>query len=81
MVSLIDFLGYIPSFRKSFREPWSETLISWIAFAVSDIFALLALKEDSLLTTTYLTMIAVVNTLFFIFCLIRRSFVVKPIPN
>jgi len=81
MVTFIDFLGYLPSFRKSFREPWSETLISWAAFAASDIFALMALKEYNILTVTYLLMIASVNTVFFIFCLSRRSFVAKPVSD
>src|SRR3990167_3221068 len=38
MVSMIDVIGYIPSFRKSYQEPWSETLISWILFSASNIF-------------------------------------------
>jgi len=32
MVTAIDVLGYVPSFRKSWQEPWSETLISWLGF-------------------------------------------------
>jgi len=80
MVSVIDLLGYIPSFRKSYKEPWSETLISWAAFVASDIFALLALSKYNLLTMTYIISIIIANFGLFIFCLFRRSFVSKPKP-
>lgn len=78
MVSAVDVIGYIPSFRKSYQEPWSETLISWAAFAVSNIFALLALNEYNLLTTTYLVAITVANISLFLLCFFRRPFVQKP---
>ncbi len=78
MVSAIDVIGYIPSFRKSYQEPWSETLISWIAFSVSNIFALLALSQYNLLTVTYLVAISTANILLFLFCFFRRQFVPKP---
>jgi len=81
MVTLIELIGYSPSFRKSFKEPWDETLISWAAFAISDMFALIALREYNILTVTYLLMSASVNTAFFIFCLTRRSFIAKPLSN
>lgn len=78
MVSTIDVIGYVPSFRKSYQEPWSETLISWILFSVSNLFAILALKEYNLLTVTYLAAITSANIALFIICYFRRRFVPKP---
>lgn len=78
VVSVIDVLGYIPSFRKSYRDPWSETLISWIAFAISGVFGLFALGAYNLLTVTYIAAIAVANLCLFLFCLSRRRFAPKP---
>jgi len=77
MVSAIDVFGYIPTFRKSYKDPWSETLATWILFAMSDIFAMFALSKYNLLTVTYLASITVVNLSFFIFCLSRRYFIKK----
>jgi inorganic pyrophosphatase len=74
LVSAIDVFGYIPTFRKSYKDPWSETLATWILFAMSDIFAVLALSKYNFLTVTYLATITVVNVSFFIFCTLRRSF-------
>jgi len=78
MVSVIDVIGYVPSFRKSYQEPWSETLISWVLFSTSNIFAILALKEYNLLTVTYLAAITSANIALFLFCFFRRKFVPKP---
>ena len=78
MVSAIDVIGYVPSFRKSYREPWSETLISWILFSVGNIFAVLALKEYNLLTVTYLVAITSANIALFLLCFFRRQLIPRP---
>ena len=81
MVSAIDVIGYVPSFRKSYQEPWSETLISWVAFSVSNIFAMMALSEYNLLTLIYLVAITIANILLLLFCFFRRQFIPKPQPR
>jgi len=81
MVSAIDVIGFIPSFRKSYKDPWSETLTSWVLFSISNIFAILALKEYNFLTVTYLVAINSANIAFFLFCFFRKKFVPKPNQN
>ena len=81
MVSVIDFFGFIPSFRKSYQEPWSETLSSWILFSTANIFSILALSQYNLLTMTYLIMITIANMGVFFLCLFKRPFVKKPENN
>lgn len=78
IVTGIDIVGYIPSFRKSYHEPWSETLSSWINFTVGNIFSMAALSEYNLLTLTYLVSITIANLLLFCFCVVRRRFVRAP---
>lgn len=77
MVTVIDVVGYVPSFRKSYEEPWSETLTSWILFSVSNVFAMLALSQYNLLTLTYLVSISFANLMLFTICLVRRPYVPK----
>lgn len=72
IVSLIDVIGYIPTFRKSFKEPWAETMTSWGLFGLSSIFAMLALESYNFLTVSYLASISIVNILVVIFLFIRR---------
>lgn len=79
MLLVIDFLGFIPSFRKSYQEPWSETLSSWILFSIANIFSILALSEYNFLTMAYLIMITIANMGVFFICLFRRPFVQKSI--
>lgn len=72
MVSAIDVLGYLPSFRKTFKEPWTETASSWAIFSLSNIFTMFALKEYNFLTLTYLLSITSANIILLIICLMRR---------
>jgi hypothetical protein len=80
MVSLIDALSYIPSYRKSWNNPWSETLFSWICFFVGDVFAVFALDSYNLLTLTYLVTIIVCNFVFIMLCVLRKRKIAAPIP-
>lgn len=78
MVSAIDVIGYIPSFRKSYQEPWSETLVSWVLFSAGNLFAILALNKYNLLTMTYLVAITLANVALFAICFFRRQSIPKP---
>lgn len=78
MVSGIDFFGYFPSFRKTFEEPWSETLLAYFIYALSNIFTILSLSEYNLTTVTYLAVIGIANMIMVFLMLTRRPFVVKP---
>ncbi len=79
MVSAIDGLGYIPTLRKSFNAPWSETLSFWAAMILAALFALLSSSEYNLLTMTYLATLIIANTAVFILCVVRRKSIPQPI--
>jgi len=72
MVSAIDAFGYIPSYRKSWIEPYSETLTAWAIFCVGNLSAILALKEYNFLTLTYLTTVVICNLMVLIILYFRR---------
>ena len=78
MVSAIDVIGYVPSFRKTYFEPWSETTVSWFLFALSNVFAMLALSEYNFLTMTYFIAITLANISLFAICFLRRQLIPKP---
>ncbi len=73
MVSAIDAFGYIPSYRKIWKEPHSETVLSWTLFAFGNLFAILALTEYNALTLTYLITITTCNFILVFLCLLRRN--------
>ncbi len=78
MVTAIDGFGYIPTLRKSWLEPWSETLAFWLATAVASVLTILSLGEINWLTAPYLIVLATLNTLVFSVCVLRRKSVPKP---
>lgn len=78
MVTAIDALGYIPTFRKSFVEPWSEPMLSWILFTLPTILTISALSNYNLLTTLYLAMSVFLNVLLIAMCLWRRKKIPRP---
>ncbi|HPN54988.1 MAG TPA: hypothetical protein PLB52_03610 [Candidatus Moranbacteria bacterium] len=77
MVSAIDGIGYIPTIRKSFKDPWSETLSSWVVILIVDTLALFANAEYNFLTVTYLAVLFVANAAVVLVCFFRRRIVQK----
>lgn len=77
IVCVIDAFGYIPSLRKSWGEPWSETLASWALFSIGNVFAVIALTEYNALTLLYLMTITIGNLAILVVCLIRRKKILK----
>jgi hypothetical protein len=61
MVSLIDAAGYIPTYRKSWEEPYSETISFWGISSLGPILVILSNTEYNFLTITYLATIGILN--------------------
>lgn len=67
MVSAIDGLGYIPTFRKTWIDPTSETTFFWVMMAIVNILTLFAIAEHNFLTMTYSIVLGIANiTMVFI---------------
>ncbi|HEX8591282.1 MAG TPA: hypothetical protein VF696_00825 [Candidatus Paceibacterota bacterium] len=75
MVAFIDGIGYVPTYRKSWSEPRTETLSFWLLFTAGNLFALLAVAEYNLLTTSYLVTVVTASVLLIILCIYRRGVV------
>ncbi|HTB07506.1 MAG TPA: hypothetical protein VK806_11190 [Bacteroidia bacterium] len=60
LISAIDFVGFLPTLRKAYIEPYSETLAMFAFFALSGTFTMLALHDYSFTTILYpLTLIGI----------------------
>lgn len=77
MVSIIDGFGYIPTFRKAFEEPRSETVSFWIVMAIVNSLSIAANDAYNALTITYLATLAVGNATVAVLCLVRRKAISK----
>lgn len=78
MAATIDLFGFIPTWRKTIVEPWSETLWTWIAFSIGNFFAIAGLLEYNLLTLTYIVAITIANLIVAGICIYFRRKVPRP---
>jgi hypothetical protein len=61
MISAIDGIGYLPTFRKTYEEPGSETISFWACMALADVVTIMASAEYNVLTVTYIAVLTVAN--------------------
>src|SRR3989344_683850 len=73
LVSFIDMLGFIPTIRKSWKNPFSETLISYEINSVRHGLSILALQEYNIVTWLYPATWVLANGLFSLMLIIRRK--------
>jgi hypothetical protein len=62
-IALIDLLGFVPTFRKTWHEPRSESFVAWVLFLLGNIVALLTLTTYSILTSFYIITMIIASTI------------------
>lgn len=72
MVSFIDAIGFIPTYRKTLIEPRSESLLAWTLYLVGNICALLALTHYNLLTILYIATMIGASSILIALILLKR---------
>jgi len=72
LISFIDFMGYIPTYRKGYEEPYSETVSLYFMNLLASILAIFALSEYSLTTVLYLAELFLANSTLVTLLLYRR---------
>ncbi|NTV22110.1 MAG: hypothetical protein HGB03_00895 [Candidatus Yonathbacteria bacterium] len=73
LATAIDIIGYIPTIRKTWFDPSSETPSAWLLSIIGDMFALLALSAYNVLTVTYLVAIIIVNIIVFLIAIMGKK--------
>jgi hypothetical protein len=74
LISAIDTIGYLPTYRKTWHEPWSESLTAWVLFVAGNICVLFALEQYNLLTTVYIVTVSIASVLLILLSKHRRDF-------
>jgi hypothetical protein len=72
LVSLIDFIAFVPTYRKTYLAPHGETLSTYIFDVVSNMFAIVAIATYSLTTTLYISSLVISNALMVFILIYRR---------
>ena len=72
-----DVFGFVPTIRKSWSDPYGETLSSYSINTIRFVFAIYALSEYNLITLSYPVVWMLANGLFALFLVWRRQVVVN----
>lgn len=72
LVIIADGLAFIPTVRKSWHKPYSETLSLYVTNALRFFLALAAVENYTFLSTSWIAFWAIGNALFSIMLFMRR---------
>jgi len=72
LITLVDFLGFVPTIRKSIRKPHEETLASYALAGLKFILAIIALDNYSVITVLYPASLVFANLLFVMLLVSKR---------
>lgn len=73
LVVIADLLAFIPTVRKSWHKPHSETLSLYITNTLRFALALFAVKHYTILSSLWLAAWAIANGLFSTVLVLRRQ--------
>lgn len=77
VVAVVDFVGFLPTFRKGFQEPFSETTSTFMLSAMANALSFTALQNYSVTTVLYIASLFFTNLSFATMILIRRGVLKK----
>lgn len=73
LVSLIDGIGYIPTLRKTYEDPSTETPIFWFMMFLTALLSIIALSNYSLVNMLYMLTLMTLNLVMFALILYRNK--------
>jgi hypothetical protein len=75
LIVIADTIGFLPTMRKGFEEPYSETLSTWSISFTSNFLGLLALQRYTTVTVLYTSVLMVTNLVMFLILYFRRKII------
>lgn len=81
LITVIDFLGFLPTIRKSYRKPYEETLIHYVLAGLKFVLAIVALNNYTLTTWLYPASLVAANLFFACMLIVRRKQLATPQPS
>lgn len=73
VVAVVDFVGFLPTFRKGWEEPATETPSTFALSALANLLSLFALQHYSITTVLYIASLFFTNSSFVAMILWRRK--------
>ena len=75
ILTLVDALGFGPTIRKSYHNPYSESLLFFILLTIRNLIVIPALEKYSITTVLFPAFIAFICFLFIMMVIFRRGVV------
>ncbi len=72
LITLIDALGFYPTFRKSYYKPDEETMLTFFLSGLKFVIAIIALENYSVVTYLYPASLVLMNFIFVGLLVVRR---------
>lgn len=72
LVTLIDFISFLPTMRKTWEEPGSETASTYALSALAVLLGIFALQNYTFITMLYLTSLVLTNSALVFIILLRK---------
>lgn len=73
IITIVDFLGFFPTIRKSYSKPYEETLIHYVLAGIKFALAIVALDNYTLITWLYPASLVAANLFFVIMLIVQRK--------
>ena len=72
VVALIDFVGFLPTMRKGYAEPWTETPSAFAIATLANSLSLFAIQNYTIVTVLYVATLVLTNAMMLAILLARR---------
>lgn len=72
VLTVVDLLGFGPTFRKAYHQPYDEQLLFFVLMGVRNLVSIAALERYSAATITFPLVIAMACGVFILMVLVRR---------
>ena len=73
LIAFADFLGFLPTYRKSFHKPWEESMSMYVLITCKYTLALLAVSSYSIASALYVGALIPMNIVLVGIIVVRRS--------
>jgi len=78
LLTVIDFFGFLPTYRKSYSRPFEESASMYWISATKYLVSLFAFTTPSLVNLLYPVVLVLLNSVFTVMLYIRRYQLTKP---
>ncbi|MFT4967101.1 MAG: hypothetical protein ACI9CD_000096 [Candidatus Deianiraeaceae bacterium] len=73
ILTFVDLLAYLPTYRKAFYKPFEEHLTIFVIMTFRNVFSAVAMEDYSITNLSFQVFTALANTILIVEVLYRRS--------